>query len=129
MLWWRQVVRQLPYQSDILDVIVMVGAHDRNRMFDARPAACAHRRKQDHFFLGHVILHLTRKRGQSMGKTLGGVRIISVNLFDTARERDQRCEVGPVHRVIVGQDVIDESAGFLRHCGGGIVMHGTSILR
>ena len=63
-----------------------------------------------------------------MGKTLWGVRIIGVNLFDTARERDQRCEVGPVHFVIVGQDVIDKGAGFLRHCGGGIVMHGTSIL-
>jgi hypothetical protein len=33
-----------------------------------------------------------------------------------------------VHVVRVGPDVVDQCAGFLLHCGGGIVVHGTCFL-
>lgn len=106
----------------------MVGAHHRNGVFDARPAACTHGREQDHLCLGDVIRHLARKRGQGTGKTLGSVRIIGVNMFDALGQGHERGEVRAVHVVRVGPDVVDQCAGFLLHCGGGIVVHGTCFL-
>jgi hypothetical protein len=75
-----------------------------------------------------MIVHLVGKRGQGTGKTLWGVWIIGVNLFDALGQGYERGQVRPVHLVIIGQDVVDQSAGFLRHCGGGIVVHGTFLL-
>ena len=55
-------------------------------------------------------------------------RYDKVHLFDALGQGDERDQIRPVLLVVVGQDVVDQGAGFLRHCGGGIVVHGTFLL-
>ncbi|WP_371054635.1 hypothetical protein [Rhodosalinus sp. K401] len=93
------------------------------------PAARVHGQKLDHLLPGHMSPDLARGPGQGIGKTIGGFRIIGVNLFDMAGQWHRRGEVSPLHLVVVGRDPVDQRAGFLWCRIGYVVVHGTSILR